>query len=426
MAKIVAPPAIEVIFSKPGRGWTPKEQVKTWLNKDPQIRYLLVLALRHLGSGVTSEDAEEEVHRIDEHLRDRGGKEQGLMLVPPPSKDDWKQSAKVWRDLAQTLCVSVQEALSTKQTLDFTVLNQSLATWEPLAQVNAKLKDQWLVARRLLWCAERVAQLTQREWDQIDRLSLPLANTPDFIKGHEGWVLACARHLKRMLVDQPVLHIPVALSDELQSAGTLATLVLELVKPGGGQVFHHPAEDALRTYAHPDFVQAMQEAWEAAKMLAARDNEENTRGTKEEVVCDGHWRLLQGDQPVREVRGGSASGAAALGWHHLLNGTVPDPGVIVLAQIARDLHAPGQTSRFMLEKVGSVPAKVEKIAYDGRFDTIVVADDENYGQAETALKQKGKLGPIRMVNLNNTGYERPAVEKNKTEVMSNANSESDS
>jgi hypothetical protein len=152
--------------------------------------------------------------------------------------------------------------------------------------------------------------------------------------------------------------------------------VLELVKPGGGQVFHHPADDALRTYAHPDFVQAMQEAWEAARTSARKDTENESRETDTGAVFDGHWRLIQGDQPVREVRGNSASGAAVLGWYHLFRGTIPDIGMIVLAAIAPNLR---------LEKVGGVPAKVEAIAADDRFDTIVVASKKNVEEAKDAM-----------------------------------------
>jgi RNA polymerase sigma factor (sigma-70 family) len=61
MAKIVAPPDIEKSFSKPGREWTSgeKTRVKTWLNEDPQLYYLLVFALHHLGAGAQSADAED-------------------------------------------------------------------------------------------------------------------------------------------------------------------------------------------------------------------------------------------------------------------------------------------------------------------------------------------------------------------------------
>jgi hypothetical protein len=238
--------------------------------------------------------------------------------------------------------------------------------------------------------------------------------------------LACARLLKKLPIDYSIVHIPVALSDEIQSAGTLATLVLAVATPGDGQVFHHPADAALRTYAHEDFVDAMQVAWIAAKELArkakeralakamtekeavakgtaaeraSKEKEKDYRETGAGLVCDGYWRLVQGKQPVREVRGRSASGAAALGWYHLLNGTTPDADVIVLAQITRASASLGHMHLSLLEEVGGVPAKVEAIATDGHYDTIVVAGSKNQGEAEDTLKQRGQLGVIRVVNL---------------------------
>lgn len=58
---IIEPPDIARIFDKPGREWTEDERtrVKEWLNSPPQIFYLWLLALRHLGSGATMEEAED-------------------------------------------------------------------------------------------------------------------------------------------------------------------------------------------------------------------------------------------------------------------------------------------------------------------------------------------------------------------------------
>jgi hypothetical protein len=93
---------------------------------------------------------------------------------------------------------------------------------------------------------------------------------------------------------------------------------------------------------------------------------------------------------VPEVRGRSAGGAAALGWYHALRGTVPDERVIVLAQVDRAGRLTG---------VEGVPAKVRAIAAGGRFDTIVVAGEENQREAEDTLRELGKLGIIRVKNL---------------------------
>jgi predicted S18 family serine protease len=176
----------------------------------------------------------------------------------------------------------------------------------------------------------------------------------------------------------------VALSDELlRDRGVLATLVLDVVEPGGGQVFQHPKE-AVRTYPQADFEQSMQDAWTAAKELAQKGGAQ--------VLFDARWRLQLNEEPVLEVSGRSASGAAARGWWFALTGKVPDEGVIALAQVRAD---------GLLEGVDGVPAKVKAIAGDGRFDTIVVASDENHREAETALRECGKAGVIRVVNIAN-------------------------
>jgi hypothetical protein len=234
----------------------------------------------------------------------------------------------------------------------------------------------------MVWCAEQAARLSTANWDEIDRLRLAL-EPPDEIKGQEGWVLDCIRLLRNAPTPVRSLRVPVALSDELlASRAALATLVLETLKPGGGQAFLHPA-DVLRTYPHADFEGAMQEAWEAARVLARKEGAD--------TVLDGRWRLLLRDQPVEEIQGRSASGAAALGWYHLLQGTIPDEGVIVLAQVDRDGN---------LSEVDGVPAKVRAIAADGRFDTVVVASNDNRREAEDALRRLDQLRNIRVVNLN--------------------------
>lgn len=55
------PPDIAVIFNKPGRTWSVAERDRLvgWLFEEPQLRCLLVIALRHLGPAATSEDAED-------------------------------------------------------------------------------------------------------------------------------------------------------------------------------------------------------------------------------------------------------------------------------------------------------------------------------------------------------------------------------
>ena len=63
---ISIPGDIEDIFDKPGRDWTPEERVKVvvWLNSNPQLQYLRLVASRRLGSKSKPEDAEDAWHEF--------------------------------------------------------------------------------------------------------------------------------------------------------------------------------------------------------------------------------------------------------------------------------------------------------------------------------------------------------------------------
>lgn len=307
------------------------------------------------------------------------------MNLKMPPEDNSGNLQQAWRDLLSGLFQQLQEALARGERPElFAQLKQDLLTWQPFIEHKAKnqdvLRGQWEAACRLLWCAAQAAANPSREADAIDRISLVFAdNVPPFMRGHEGWALDCIRLLQGASPPLRSRRVSVALGET--AGGHVATLVLEVLQPGGGQVFIHP-EDTLRTYARDDFVEAMQAAWEAAKALIPREGDS---------LFDGRWRLLRPDNlPESEVSGPSAGGAAALGWYHALKGTFPDERVIVLARIDR-------AGRF--GPVGEVKAKVGAIAEDGRFDTIVVVGGENQGQAEQELRSRNKLRVIRVVNL---------------------------
>jgi hypothetical protein len=215
---------------------------------------------------------------------------------------------------------------------------------------------------------------------------MALASTPAYLKGHEGWVWDCLRLLTPSSHDaaggRRVLDVPVAVEEGVQDTGCLCTLRLEVLELGVGHVFPHPAYTLL-TELDAAFDAAMQHAWTAAWRLVPRDSSARS--------CDGRWRLLQRDSDiVRAVSGPSAGGAAALGWYHALRGTVPDEGLIVLTGVEPD---------GVLTGVGGIRAKVTAIATDERFDTIVVATTANRREAEDALWEARKLGPIRVENL---------------------------
>ena len=83
-----------------------------------------------------------------------------------------------------------------------------------------------------------------------------------------------------------------------------------------------------------------------------------------------------------EIKGRSASGAAARAFRHLLNGTHPDPDVFVLAQVRKD----GTTS-IQLQGVGGIRAKVEAVADTGKPAVIVVTEQDK-AEADLAASKK--------------------------------------
>lgn len=321
-------------------------------------------------------------------MYDRTGS-QGVLKLPPYS-GKWASDALVWEDWAQRLFRELRDAFRLERplTAELEELRCGLEDWEGITRTGTTLKRekyrrQWEIAHRLLACAEQAAATPPDTRTSVDRACLTLGEVLAELRGHEAWALDCIRLLRNEDAARPPVRVSVAFSDELlQKTSTIATLVLDLLRPGGGQVFQHPA-DTLLTYPHASFLKSIEHAWAAAKKLGWEGGPE--------ALPDGRWRLLRSDeQPFAAIKGRSASGAAARGWWLALQGKVPDEGVIVLTEIERD---------GLLKPVGGIEAKVKAIAEDRRFDTIVVASDDNQREAESTLRDLGKLGPIRVVKL---------------------------
>jgi hypothetical protein len=205
-----------------------------------------------------------------------------------------------------------------------------------------------------------------------------------------AWAWDVTRTLLRA-TRRVVFRCEVTVAGTTRGEGVLPTLTLEVLEPGSGEVLHDP-EDAFHTYADDDFLTSMQKAWGGALALAQKDARR---------VWDGRWSLRQGrergSKPVEAANGCSASGAAALGWWHALMGTVPDAGVIVIAQV----DDTGQDGIMRLKGVDDrwVFAKVQAIAQGPRFDTIVVASEED---EKAALQALGTTQHICVRNLADT------------------------
>lgn len=294
-----------------------------------------------------------------------------------------------WLDLTHKLFPFVKATLGTQKSTFFVGLRRDLETWESFVKSADERHRQWEAARRLLWCAEYASTISKVDANDLEHaLSTIKGGAPDFIKGHEEWVWDCSRILRGTYSLEPLANVPVALSSDhnesLIAIGQLARLVLQVLRPGTGRIFHHP-EDSIKALTSVDFEDSMEAAWAAAKGLLERE--------ERKVSCNGHWRILLRDEKPAPVSGRSASGAAALGWYHRLKGTVYDEGVIVLAQVNR---------KAVFEGVGGVPAKVRAIVENTdvgrRIDKIVVVSKVNEDDANAALESLSR-SDIKVENL---------------------------
>lgn len=263
---------------------------------------------------------------------------------------------------------------------------------ESFTRVNALLK---LAQEAMRWPAQETPRQGEAQgqlsfidqiggrWEELFRA------VPSIVSGkapcnqaeswHKAWVAGCLHFLKNGGSAQRVLKIPVAASVDEQSTGLIATLRLELLDVKFTGAFQHPQD--WHTCLNPDFHAAMLTAWNAATSGFAGDHPSS-------AAC---WRLLdrQGS-PLTRFGGNSVGGAAALGWHHLYHGTLPDAELIVLAAI---------DARGELSGVDGIPEKVRAILRDGRFDTIVVGSEENLEQAQQELARQNVPEEVLRVGL---------------------------
>lgn len=200
-----------------------------------------------------------------------------------------------------------------------------------------------------------------------------------------GW----AWDVTRSLLQQPrevVWQCALTVAGTAGTQGFLPTLTLEVLSPGCGDVFHSP-QDAFRTHADEAFIASMRDAWQGARQLLQVEAGELS-------ARDGRWRLQHHPSatPVAVAQNRSASGAAARGWWHALQGKVPDRGLVVIAQVD-----PKDVLRLIGVADQGVLVKTQAIAEDIRgFDTIVVAHQDD---AAAALQGLPDASPIRIVNL---------------------------
>jgi hypothetical protein len=295
-----------------------------------------------------------------------------------------KSRLKDWKKITVNLFVWLQEAVAGTE-LQYDGLRQELETWtEFLASQpdRERLLFKLQTAQALLWCADvAVKRQTSLNASPIEGSMATLSTDPPvFIKGKEGWALDCIQFFSNQSVTHRSLRLPIAVLPRNVTESEILTLVLELSR-GGGQIFQHPG-DSLRTYSHSNFSKAIEDAWEAVKNLI--------KSQGREYNFDVRWRVLKMDDcPAEEIEGRSASGAAALGFYHLLAGTQPDDGIIVMAQV-------DEADFSKLKSVNKIPEKTLAAIKHGGFDTIIVADERDQQEALSAL---GFASRIRVIKL---------------------------
>ena len=226
----------------------------------------------------------------------------------------------------------------------------------------------------------RIARVTVR----------PFREVPD-----EEWALAC----RDWLEGRAGWSASVAVAGVGRDQGRVDTLRADVMPGGVGRLSRHPVDAAEGSPTDALFEESMRIAWQAAQ-----------EASEQRAAYDARYRLLEGPlaehdagetatnrAPVPSPTGASAAGAAARAWCYLLRGrkAVPDPGVVVMAGIARDGDGP-----FELTEVEHIDRKVAAVAEVNRararegpwLDTIVVASERNGRQAEEALQGSPDLG----------------------------------
>ncbi|MGH8549921.1 MAG: hypothetical protein ACRERU_15210 [Methylococcales bacterium] len=222
------------------------------------------------------------------------------------------------------------------------------------------------------------------------------------LKSVEGFRLVCER-------TRPVT-VPIAVEHPESGSPSLAYLELEVAcLPSEGKqnkstvdlvAGRHP-EDFQGLFVDNNFFESMECAFRAALQCAGTN--EHTDG----FAYRGWWKLHV--QPgLDQVSGRSASGAAALGWYHALQKTVPDGRILVLSAISRENSENGA-----LEYVDGIEKKVLGLGNGSTFrandseiipiDTIVVASHKNEEEVNLAIQANSRLASIRVINLSNEG-----------------------
>jgi hypothetical protein len=150
--------------------------------------------------------------------------------------------------------------------------------------------------------------------------------------------------------------------------GILATLRLQLVSDGHGEVYHDPG-DVFTTKTDRDFDESMTLAWMSARHSASQEHKVDGRwrieGPWRSFTC-GWWRPESKWPPLAEATQQSASAAAFRGWWHVLEGLQPHNELIVIAAVD---SADGHVTSVDREGLSQ---KMQAIVNCKLFDTVLV------------------------------------------------------
>jgi len=322
-----------------------------------------------------------------------------MLRVPTPGTEAAERRAG-WHNLTEMFAASLRESLVSEGPLDFVSLDQTLGAWESFARAwdgkgllgHPSTLDEWERMRAMVWCAEYVQKTTPLPGDAPPAVLTELpATAPREALSRADWSFACIR-LFRGETPHKRIAVPIALAEErIRIKGGIATLVFDIFSHGHGRLALHP-EESFRILPDIDFTESLNTAWRLAMQAARRADRQSDlpdviwrvmeespsmSGVDEKVFCESDGLRWRG-----EIKGRSASGAAARAFRYLLKDTVPDPDVFVLAQVRKDATPAAQ-----LEGVGGISAKVTAIVRTCHPATIIVTEKDE-AEADLVVSQE--------------------------------------
>lgn len=315
----------------------------------------------------------------------------------------WESSVLEWNNCHQ----SRLEGARTNDPVDYA----------GLLEKRPQRLEEWRKLTRLVGCAAQVVREPLRfsPGGSADRAVFPGSVAPS--SETQIWRQLCGR----LLIAEPgtvhsvgvVVLSKVSESIEGEAFGKPLLLELTVIGDGTNTVMQHPV-DLLAVLPPPaastsdehgeefqeekeqrdKFTKSMRVAWDAARSLlpdlgSSADGVWRVRWLAEHNKADhiGSDSRRWAGEVVLEPQGPSAGGAALRGWWHALQKLIPDDEVVVVAEVNQINNGFKLTGVYMGPGNTWLIAKLNALAQDARFDTVVVVDDDkgNRAVADTIL-----------------------------------------